>query len=299
VTATLSISQEVQQAIATVERGASPGVRAGFARRAAAIELLEVHVLDRLRYLEEGAGLPADLQGLAARASALRQRLEATNERVLRRLRGRISSGRYTPEGLRRAFARYAGPPGGTGGYDALDLLVGGLLDVGTLPEESAVREPEMVAYQPTPARAILELLEQANLGPDDILFDLGSGLGRVVILVALLSGAQARGVEFEPVYCEYAGRCARSLNLPGVEFLQADAREARLADGTVFFMFTPFRGALLRQVLDRLRAQARERPIRVCTYGPCTAEVAGASWLRPGGGRVPGEHDMAVFQSV
>lgn len=294
-----AVAQEVQQAIAAAERGASPGVGAGFAARAAAIEHLEVHVFDRLGYLEDRASLPADLQSLRERAEALSRRLAAANERVVRRLRHQIRSGRYSPRALMRAFARHAGPPGGQGNYDTLDLLVGGLLGAGAPAEERAVREPEMVAYQPTPARAILSLIERENIRPDDVVYDLGSGLGRVVILAALWSGARARGVEVEPAYCEYAGRCARRLNVPGVEFIQADARVAPLADGTIFFMYTPFRGALLRRVLERLRAEARERPIRVCTYGPCTAEVAGASWLRPRDGRESPEHEVAVFHSV
>ena len=165
--------------------------------------------------------------------------------------------------------------------------------------EPQAVREPEMVGYQPTPARSVLALLERADIRPEDVAYDVGSGLGQVVILVALLSGARARGIEFEPVYCEYARECARRLNVRGVDFLQADAREASLAGGTVYFLYTPFRRALLQQVLERLHAEARERPIRICTLGPCTAEVAGTRWLRPVEGQALSEHEVAVFYSV
>ena len=153
-----------------------------------------------------------------------------------------------------------------------------------------------MVAYQPTPAREILALIERAGLRPGDVFCDLGSGLGHVVLLVALLSGARARGVEVEPAYCEYAERCARGLKLRGVEFLRADARAAPLTEVTVFFLYTPFRGALLQQVLERLRAEAAERPVRVCSYGPCTKDLARAAWLRPEDDCDLGEHEVAVF---
>ena len=289
------IHEQVQRVIAAVEKDA-PG---GFDRRAAALELLEVHVLDRLQYLEELAPLEPALLALRAHATTLHQRLEATNQRLLRRLRLRIAAGKYTPGGLKRALAQCAAPPGRRDGYDVLDRLVAGLL-ADVPPSEPRVElEREMVAYQPTPARAILTLIERTCLGPDDTLVDLGSGLGHVVILVALLCGARARGIELEPAYCDYARRCAGRLNVPRVEFIQGDAREASLAYGTVFFLFTPFRGALLRQVLERLRAQARVRPIRVSTYGPCTAEMAGVSWLRPGDRRDTGEHEVAVFHAA
>lgn len=304
-----SIPEELQRALVAAGTSAAPGeagATRGFAARAAAIEHLELHVLDWLQPLEERASLPAELEALKARAAALCERLAAANERVLQRFRDRIRCGRYTPAGLRRAFARYpnrAGdeattPPRSPGGYDALDGLVAGLLGGGALSEERAVREPEMVAYQPTPARAILSLIDRANLRPEDVFCDLGSGLGNVVLLVALLSGARARGIEFEPAHCEYAERCARRLNVPGVEFLHADARQAPLGEGTVFFLYTPFRGALLAQVLERLRAEAMERPVRVCTYGPCTAEVANATWLAPAAGTAPGEYEVAVFRN-
>ena len=176
------------------------------------------------------------------------RRLEAANEQVLHTLRRAIRSGEYTPAALQRALIRHAAPSENRSGYDALDLLVGGLLDADGLPQERATREPEMVAYQPTPARSILQLIERANIGPADFFYDLGSGLGRVAIVVGLLSGARARGIEFEPAYCEYAQRCARRLNVSGVDFLQADVRDAPLAEGTVYFLYTPFHGELLGQ---------------------------------------------------
>jgi hypothetical protein len=292
------VFQEVQQAIDEIEKG--PGAAgAGFAERAAAVELLEVHVLDRLQYLEESRRLPVELQALRARAKALSKRFEAANEGLYEALRRQIQSGRYIGSELHRLLSSHAGPPGRPGAYDAFDLLIGGLLNAGARPKERLLRETEMVAYQPTPARAILELIEHANLCRKDVFYDLGSGLGHVVILVALLSGARCVGIEFEPAFVTYARRCARRLKVQNVEFVQADAREAALTDGSVFFMYSPFRGELLQNVLERLRAEATKRPIRVCTFGPCTSVVASASWLRPIDGRALSENRVAVFHSA
>jgi SAM-dependent methyltransferase len=155
-----------------------------------------------------------------------------------------------------------------------------------------------MVRYQPTTSRAILEMLARAGLGPDDVFYDLGSGLGHVVLLVALLTGARAKGVEIEPAYCDYARQCARNLGIGGVDFIEGDVRDASLAGGTVYFLYTPFRGALLEQVLETLRAEAHQRPIRVCTYGPCTVEVARTTWLARQGVHDVSEHGIATFRS-
>jgi SAM-dependent methyltransferase len=156
-----------------------------------------------------------------------------------------------------------------------------------------------MVYYQPTPARVILELVEKADIGGGDVFYDLGSGLGQVPILVNLLTGARAVGVEFEPAYCEHAQECARRMNLSQVAFVNLDARVADYADGTVFFMYTPFEGQLLQEVLGRLRDEARKRVLRVCTYGPCTRQVSGQDWLWPVGQRAERVYELAVFRSA
>jgi hypothetical protein len=296
---TETTTQEVRLALATAQRLASSPADSAFAKRATAIDFLEMHVIDRLAHSEPRASSSEELRALHLRATGLCRRWEAANEHLLQRLSARIQEGRYTREGLRRAFVRCAGPARHTRGYDALDLLVAGLLDAGVLPDERAVREPEMVAYQPTPGRAILALLERADIRAHDVLVDLGSGLGWVVILVALLSEARTLGIEFEPTYCEYARSCARALNVSRATFVRADVREASLTNGTVFFLYTPFRGEMLQQVLDRLRAEAEQRPIRVCTYGPCTPQVATACWLAPRGDSYFREDEVAVFDSL
>jgi hypothetical protein len=290
-----TLSEELDRTLTAIETGVSRAGRDGFAARALAIESLDVHVFDRLPPSDP----PADLHALHERATALGARLAAANEQVLQRLRTQIRSRRCEPATLKRAIALHAGTTARRGGYDVLDRFVGELLDAGAPSEERAVREPEMVAYQPTPARAILALVERAAIRPSDVFYDLGSGLGQVVILVALSSGARSRGVEFEPAHCEYARRSAHRLNVAGVDFIEADVRDAPLDDGTVFFLFTPFRGAMLQKVMERLRAEAATRPIRVCSYGPCTAEIASASWLRRRTRGELDEHDVHVFVSA
>jgi hypothetical protein len=225
------------------------------------------------------------------------QQLEAADEPLFARLRGRIRAGRYTPAGLERAFARLSGGSRAGDAYDALDRLVAGLLDTGEPADERATREPGMVAYQPTPARIVLQFLARADVRHDDVLVDLGSGLGHVVILAALLRGARAVGIEYEPAFVDYAQGCARALSLSRAAFVHADARDASLAGGTVYFLYTPFRGPMLQQVLERLRVEAGSRPIRVCTYGPCTPEVAQARWLVVDAGDPAREDEVVVFR--
>jgi hypothetical protein len=64
------------------------------------------------------------------------------------------------------------------------------------------------------------------------------------------------------------------------MRFVQGDARAADLSDGTVFYLYTPFTGTILRDVLNLLRDEAVRREIRICTFGLCTPAVAEEQWL-------------------
>jgi hypothetical protein len=229
-----------------------------------------------------------------ATAQALRLRLEHADERLHRRLRAAVRAG-HGPALFRRWQQQAQAAPHGEG-YDALDELIAGVLRLADPGSELLPLAPEMVFYQPTPARHVLDMLVRTAPGPRDVVVDLGSGLGHVPMLASLCTGARAIGVEWQPAYVACARRAVRALHLDPVQFITADARAADLSAGTVFFLYTPFGGAVLRAVLDALRAQAARRPIRVCTFGPCSRVVAGEPWLRADG--PPAQDRVMVFEA-
>jgi hypothetical protein len=281
------IIREIRMSIQARESHTALYEETNFAARAEALDSLESEVLARIEGLLLRDSNSEALTGLKHQAETVRKRLEVVDEGLYRRLRQNIASGDCTSTELRRRLEAYAGAgsSGGTQGdegYDSLDALVNGLLLGEGAPEAPNLRHPEMVFYQPTPARIVLELVDRSDFRQQDVFYDLGSGLGQVSILVHLLSGVRAKGVEVEPAYCDYARRCARGLNLSGVQFINADAREANYSDGTVFFMYSPFEGRMLERVLERLRHESEKRSIRLCTYGPCTQLVNRQSWLEP-----------------
>ncbi len=184
--------------------------------------------------------------------------------------------------------------------YDHLDELIAGVFAFDQPGAPQAPAGPENVFYQPTPARHIFALIRQAHLTAADTLIDLGSGLGHVPLLVSSSTGARAIGIEFESAYIASARSCAQKLNLDRVSFLLEDAREADLSAGTVFYLYTPFTGSILRTVLNALRAEAALRsqsatnPFRIATFGPCTTIVAQEPWLAAT--TPPAEDRITVF---
>jgi precorrin-6B methylase 2 len=110
-------------------------------------------------------------------------------------------------------------------------------------------------------------MLLEVPVVADDVLVDLGAGLGKVALLAHVFTGAKARGVELQP---ELVGRArqAASRLAPQVAFARGDAREVALDDGSVFFLYLPFTGPVLAGVLQRLRSVASQRAIVVCSLG-------------------------------
>lgn len=300
------IIYEIQSDIEAIEKNAALYEETNFNSRVEAIDAIEFNIIDRIEGLLHTITQPEELIRLKQAAERVQRQLEDIDENLFQRLRADIRAGLDTAATLKRLIDQYGGShsrrvsPQDEIGYDNLDVFINGLLLIhAALPTETKAREPEMVAYQQTPARIILELVEIAHLTEKDIFYDLGSGLGQVPILVHLLSGATAKGIEFEPAYCDYARVCAAELNLSGVEFVNRDARQVDYADGTVFFMYTPFEGRLLQAVLEKLRRASEQRMIRLCTYGPCTPQVSRQSWLKCINQNETHLYKLGVFRSL
>lgn len=240
----------------------------------------------------EASLLAADA-GLRLRAVESLAAIDAADQRLFARLRGQLVKGVCSPAGLLRGLRRHAGRSQADR-YSALDVLLAGLFDAGELPDELP-QTAEMVSYQPAPGHVILSLI--AEVRDSDVVYDLGSGLGRVVLCVALLTAARAIGIEFQPSFSAYAERAAQQVGAHNAEFFPLDARDASFQDGTLFFLYTPFRGELLRSVLAKLRAVAAHHPIRLATFGPCTPEIMAEPWLRLRGQADPRE--LAIFDST
>lgn len=255
-----------------------------FAARAMALDAIQ-QVYQLLHLHQRNAQWGRYHSALRQQATVLEARLRQADADFLQTLRGQIRSGEYTAVTLRNLFDRYTRyRPGRAGqihrGYDALDALVQGLMRADQAPMSAECRDVEMVGYEPTPARAVLDLIDRVQLTADDVLYDIGAGLGHVPIMVHLLTGATVRGVEIEASYCRHAQRCVEELNLSRTCFINCDAREVDYADGSVFFMYTPFSGELLQTVLSTLSNVARCHPFTLCTFGACSFEAVKQPWL-------------------
>jgi hypothetical protein len=149
----------------------------------------------------------------------------------------------------------------------ARDAAVEERLGIGAPTPSHTAPGEHLVGYHASGLAAILQALSEVPVGQDDVLVDLGAGLGKVVLLARLLTGATARGIEIQPDLVRRARAAAARLGLD-VGFTQGDVRDAPLDDGTVFFLYAPFTGPVLVEVAERLLAVARRKAIVVCALG-------------------------------
>ncbi|QNI31862.1 hypothetical protein H7849_22985 [Alloacidobacterium dinghuense] len=234
------------------------------------------------------------------RAKAIRTRLEAANADLYQSVRSdvvRDGQPRTLLQWLQDAASQNKSKSPLPGlGFDCRDELVSGVLQLREPSEPNLQRSPEMAPYQPTPVRHILHLIAATALAEDDVFVDLGSGLGHVPLLVSMVTGAESLGIEVQAAYIASARECAQSLHLSRVRFIPQDAREADLSSGTVFYLYSPFNGSILTDVLSALRMESRRRSIKICSLGPCTRTVANEAWLKASA--LPDTGRITVFDS-
>jgi hypothetical protein len=147
------------------------------------------------------------------------------------------------------------------------DAAVEAHLGIAGQPPSPAPPGDHLVGYHASGVAPIVRMLLGVPVVADDVVIDLGAGLGKVAMLTHYLTGATARGIELQPALVTRAREAAARRGLD-VSFTGGDARDADLEDGTVFFLYVPFTGPVLADVLRRLRSVASRRQLVVCSLG-------------------------------
>jgi predicted RNA methylase len=97
----------------------------------------------------------------------------------------------------------------------------------------------DLAPYIPTPQILVEKMLEAGHVKPGDMVYDLGSGDGRIVITAAQKFGAKAVGVEIRPDLCRIATERIKSLGLEDrVSMVQGNALRVDLSSADVVTMY-------------------------------------------------------------
>ena len=115
--------------------------------------------------------------------------------------------------------------------------------------------------FVPTPEETVKEMLRLARLKPGDVLYDLGSGDGRIPIAAARDYGVRAVGIEIDAKLVAEAQEAARAAGVSDrVAFRQEDLFRADFREATVVTLYLSDRlNVLLRpKLLRELRPGTR-----------------------------------------
>ena len=120
---------------------------------------------------------------------------------------------------------------------------------------------PEEIPFVPTPLEVVDRMLEMAEVQKDDVVYDLGSGDGRVVIRAAKKYGARGVGIEMDQTLLDKARKAAEAEGVSHlVEFRAEDALKTDLSPATVItlYMLPWFNEAMKPNFQKYLKAGSR-----------------------------------------
>jgi len=98
---------------------------------------------------------------------------------------------------------------------------------------------PEEIPFVPTPIHVVDKMLELAEVTKGDVLYDLGSGDGRIVIRAAKKYGIRAVGIEMDRLLLAQARKDAKAAGVSHlVQFRAEDALKADISAATVVTLY-------------------------------------------------------------
>ncbi|HEY7308979.1 MAG TPA: class I SAM-dependent methyltransferase [Gemmataceae bacterium] len=120
-------------------------------------------------------------------------------------------------------------------------------------------RKPD-VPYVTTPDEVITAMLDLAEVGEKDTVYDLGSGDGRIVLAAARDRGARGVGIEIDPELVDRSRESIRAAGLASkVRVIRGDIFKENLTSATVVMLYLqPNVNERLRPQLDALRPGTR-----------------------------------------
>jgi precorrin-6B methylase 2 len=121
---------------------------------------------------------------------------------------------------------------------------------------DQPAREPDVI-YVPTPQPVVEAMLELAKVNKNDVLYDLGSGDGRIPITAAKKLGIRAVGIDINPVRIREANANAQKEGVTDlVTFKQEDLFETDFSEASVVTLY--LLSSLNEKLRPRLQAELK-----------------------------------------
>jgi len=102
---------------------------------------------------------------------------------------------------------------------------------------QQALRTPDVI-FVPTPQEVVDAMLKLAKVSKADVVYDLGSGDGRIPITAAKTYGVRAVGIDIDPVRIKEANESLKTSGVSGVRFLNQDLFTTDISEATVVTLY-------------------------------------------------------------
>ncbi|HWM44148.1 MAG TPA: class I SAM-dependent methyltransferase [Burkholderiales bacterium] len=141
------------------------------------------------------------------------------------------------------------------------------------------------VPFVPTPEKVVDGMLELAKIGPKDVVYDLGSGDGRIVIAAAKKHGARGVGIDIDPQRVREARDNARRAGVADrVEFREGDLFKADISEASVvtIYLLSAVNMQLRPKLLAELKPGTRvvSHAFDMGDWKPAATQKVGSSTL-------------------
>ena len=108
----------------------------------------------------------------------------------------------------------------------------------GAAAPQAETQHPDVI-FVPTPQEVVDKMLELAKVGKGDVLYDLGSGDGRIPVTAAVRYGIRATGIDIDPQRIAEANDNAKKNGVSHlVRFRQEDLFKAKFSEATVVTLY-------------------------------------------------------------
>jgi predicted RNA methylase len=120
----------------------------------------------------------------------------------------------------------------------SLSLATGALAPARAEQAQPALRTPDVI-YVPTPQEVVDAMLKLAKVTKNDVVYDLGSGDGRIAITAAKTYGARAVGIDIDPQRIAEANANLKAAGVGNlVQFLNQDLFATDISKATVVTLY-------------------------------------------------------------
>ena len=120
----------------------------------------------------------------------------------------------------------------------ALSLAILAALVLPSSAQQKPLRSPDVI-FVPTPQEVVDAMLKLAKVTKNDVVYDLGSGDGRIPITAAKMYGARGVGIDIDPQRIKEAAENLKTSGMGDrVKFLNQDLFETDISEATVVTLY-------------------------------------------------------------